>query len=436
MFEVVSDRNFRDCEGTTRREFLKIGTLGAGALTLPGLLAARAAAKTAGKPVKQTSVVWVWLAGGPTHIETFDPHMRAPVEYRSTTGEVTTRLSGVTIGGTFPKIGSVADKMAFVRSFAHNNSGHVGGTHFINTGYDNRSIDNGGAPARPSIGSIVARVRGTNHLITGMPTFVALDRLRSGIDGPAFLGASYSPFDPSGQALKNLSLAVSEKRVDDRRMLLTSLDRLKSSVDRSGAMEGMDRFEQQAFNLVLGGAPEAFNLSKENKKTLARYGKGLGEKLLRARRLVEAGCGFVTLSYGGWDMHQQIERGIKLRSPELDRAVAAFVQDIHERGLADRILLVVTGEFGRTPKVNKNAGRDHWAPLSTLAMAGGGLKMGQVVGESAPKGDVPKSNPIRPQDLMATVFHVLGIDRGVQFINNAGRPVYMIEDGKPIEALV
>jgi uncharacterized protein (DUF1501 family) len=436
MLSILSHQRYRDCDGMLRRDFLKVGALGAGALTLPGLLAARSSAKAAGKPVKDTAVVWLWLAGGPTHVETFDPHMSAPVEYRSTTGQVSTKLPGVTIGGTFPRIAKVAKQMAFVRSFAHNNSGHVGGTHFVNTGYDNRNIDNGGAPARPSLGSIVSRVRGTNHPTTGMPTYVALNRLRSAIDGPAFLGTAYAPFDPNGQALKNLSLAVSEKRVGDRRMLLASLDRLKRDVDATGAMDGMDRFEEQAFDLVLGGAPGAFDLKQEPEKLRARYGKGLGEQMLRARRLCEAGCGFVMLSYGGWDMHNAIEKRMRDRSPELDQAVAAFVEDVHRRGLADRILLVVTGEFGRTPKVNKNAGRDHWAPLSTLAVSGGGLKMGQVVGASTPKGDAPKTPPIRPQDLMATVFQVLGIDRSTQFMSNAGRPVYMIEEGEPIAELV
>jgi uncharacterized protein (DUF1501 family) len=436
MLDIFTDRAYRDCDGMARREFLKIGTLGAGALTLSGLLAARAQAKAAGQQVKDTSVVWVWLAGGPTHVETFDPHMQAPVEYRSVTGEVRTKLRGVTIGGTFAELARVADKMAFVRSFAHNNSGHVGGTHYVNTGYDNRTIDNGGAPARPSIGSIVARVRGSNHPTTGMPTYVALTRLRSAIDGPSFLGTAYAPFDPSGQALKNLSLAVPEKRVGDRRMLLAGLDRLKSTVDRSGAMEGMNRFEQQAFNLVLGGAPDAFNINREKPRTLARYGRGIGQQLLRARRLCEAGCGFVTLAYGGWDMHVRIKDAMERRSPELDQALAAFIEDVHARGLSERILLVVTGEFGRTPRINRNAGRDHWAPLSTLALSGGGLKMGQVVGQSTPKADAPKSAPVSPQDLMATVFHVLGIDPQSQFVNNAGRPVYMIEDGEPIAELV
>ena len=378
--------------------------------------------------------MWLWLGGGPSHIETFDPKMNAPAEYRSVTGEVSTRIPGVSIGGTLPQIAGMADKMAFVRSFAHTNSGHAGGTHYVMTGYDNRVVDNGGQPTKPSMGSIVARARGANHPLSGMPTYVRLGRL--GSDGPSFLGTPFAPFDPTGQALKNMSLAVKGKRLDDRRMLLASLDKMNSVVDKSGLMEGLDRFEEQAFSLVLGEAPDAFDLKGEDPKTVARYGKGLGEQMLRARRLCQAGCGFVTLSYGGWDMHAQIKSNMEKRSPELDRAVSAFLEDIHQRGLNENILLVITGEFGRTPKVNRNGGRDHWAPLSTLALAGGGLRMGQVVGESAPKGDVPKTHAIRPQDLMATVFHVLGIDPHVQFINQAGRPVYMIEDGQPISALI
>lgn len=434
MLNLFTNRRYRDCEGTTRREFIKVGTLGMGAISLPSLLAARKAAAAAGQSVKDTSVVWVWLGGGPTHVETFDPKMTAPSEYRSVTGEVQTALPGVTVGGTFSKIASVAEHMAFVRSFAHNNSGHGGGTHYVMTGYDNRNIDNGGLPSRPSIGSIVSRVRGTNHPVSGMPTYVRLNGI--GADGPAFLGTPFAPFDPNGEARRNMSLVVPEERLADRRALLSGLDRVNRQADQSGLMEGLSKFEEQAFNLVLGNAPEAFDLSKEDPRVVELYGRGLGQQLLRARRLCEAGCGFVTVSYGGWDMHSTIESSLKRRSPELDHAVATFVADCVQRGLDQKILLVITGEFGRTPKVNRNAGRDHWAPLSTLALAGGGLRMGQAVGESAPKVDVPASTPIRPQDLMATIFHVLGIDTGVQFVDQAGRPVYMIEQGKPIAELV
>ncbi|HND55493.1 MAG TPA: DUF1501 domain-containing protein, partial [Pirellulaceae bacterium] len=203
-----------------------------------------------------------------------------------------------------------------------------------------------------------------------------------------------------------------------------------------GIMDGLDQFEKQAFNLVFGDATQAFDLKKENPKVVEKYGKGIGEQLLLARRLCEAGAGFVTLNYGGWDMHGQIEQSMKRTSPALDQAVAAFVEDTYQRGLNEKILLVITGEFGRTPRVNKSAGRDHWAPLSTLALAGGGLKMGQVVGESASKVDVPKSAPITPQDLMATVFQVLGIDQRQSFPSNAGRPTLMVEKGRPISELV
>jgi len=214
------------------------------------------------------------------------------------------------------------------------------------------------------------------------------------------------------------------------------LDRLRRTADRQGVVEGLNAFEQQAFNLVLGKAPEAFDLKKEDPRTVAKYGGGLGGSMLMARRLCEAGCGFVTLSYGGWDMHGNIAKSMNGRGPVVDRAVSAFVDDVHQRGLSDNILLVVTGEFGRTPKINRNKGRDHWAPLSTLALAGGGLRMGQTVGESDAKVYRPKNNPVTPQDLMATVFHVLGIDQGIQFINQGGRPVFMVENGKPIPSLV
>jgi hypothetical protein len=405
-----------------------------GGFGLPQLLAARETAAKSGKKVKDTSVVWLWLGGGPTHVETFDPKMSAPVEYRSVTGETATSVPGVTIGGQFEKIAQQAEHFAFVRSFAHTNSGHGGGTHFLMTGYDNRMVDNGGQPSRPSLGSITARVRGANHKETGMPTYVRLTGI--GADGPAFLGTAYAPFGTNNQAKTNMALHTSLERVEDRRALLESFDTFQRDADRTGLMTGLDAFEKQAFNLVLGDATEAFDLKKENSKVVSRYGKGLGEQLLIARRLCEKGCGFVTLNYGGWDMHGNILQSMKGRAPMLDHAVGTFVQDVQERGLGDNILLVISGEFGRTPKINRNAGRDHWAPLSTLALSGGGLKMGQVVGESDSKVTRPQTRPITPQDLMATVFDVLGIELQTQFVNQGGRPVYMVESGKPIPELV
>jgi hypothetical protein len=434
MLSVVSNRGYRDCDGVTRRDLLRIGALGAGGLTLSGLLAARAEAASVGRRPRDASVVWLWLGGGPTHVETFDPKMSAPSEYRSVTGEVRTVVPGVTIGGTFPRLARVADRMVFVRSFAHENSGHGGGTHWVMTGYDHPPSDNGMAPIRPSAGSILARYRGANHPRSGMPTYVRMGDIHA--DGPAFLGSGCAPFDSGGEAVRNMRLSVPGGRLGERRHLLEGLDRLSRRADTTGLMQGLDDFEKQAFGLLLGNAAAAFDLSREDPRVRESYGDGLGEQMLLARRLCEAGCGFVTIHYGGWDMHGDIQNAMQGISLRMDRAVAAFIEDLDQRGLLDRILLVITGEFGRTPKVNGGAGRDHWAPLSTLALAGGGLKLGGVVGESSDKVEVPATTPVTPQDLMATVFHVLDIPRDIQFRDHAGRPVYMIDRGAPVPELV
>jgi len=435
MLTLQARRQARDCDGQTRRDFLRVGALGAGGVTLSTLLESRARAAAGGGSVPDRSVVWLWLSGGPTHIETFDPKMEAPSEFRSVTGEVKTKVPGLSLGGNFSQMASVADQLAIVRSFAHNDSGHGSGTHFVMTGYSNRNIDNGGLPSRPSLGSICSKVRGANHPVTGMPTYVRLGGI--GSDGPAFLGKSYAPFESTGESKRDMDLRTPLERIDDRRALLTDLDRFQRRADQSGLMDGLSAFESQAFSLVLGNAPKAFDLQAEDPKVVARYGKQtLAQQMLVARRLCEAGCGFVTINYGGWDMHGAIERSMNQRGPEVDRAVAAFLQDVAERGLSENILLVITGEFGRTPKINRNAGRDHWGPLCTLALAGGGLKMGQIVGESDSKAYRPATQAISPQDLMATVFHVLGIDTTRQFVNQSGRPVYMIEGGQPIAELI
>lgn len=444
MLELLFGHRHRTCDGMTRREIMQVGALGLGSLMLPNLLRARAQASARGAAQKDTSVVWLWLSGGPTHIETFDPKMDAPVEYRSAVGAVQTAVPGVHVGGLFPKMGTVADRMAFVRSFAHTNSGHGGGTHWVMTGRDHAGADSGVPPIWPSVGSVMAAVRGPSHPVTGMPAYVGLDGILG--DGGAWLGASYAPFYTSGPARENMRLLVDAERLGDRKMLLETFDRMRRDLDRSGTMEGMDTFVRQAFGLVTGKAREAFDLAKEDPRVMSLYGSGFGQKLLIARRLCEQGCGLVTLAYAnaaqGWDMHgsanqpaHRIEVQMGQAAPPLDHAVAAFIEDLAQRGLSEKILLVITGEFGRTPRINQFGGRDHWAPLSTLALAGGGLKMGQVVGESSARAEVPKSTPITPQDLLATVLHVLGIDPDVQFVDQAGRPQNMVY-GKPIPELV
>jgi hypothetical protein len=275
-----------------------------------------------------------------------------------------------------------------------------------------------------------------------MPSYVRLDGLYA--DGPDWLGTAYSPFDIGGQARSNMNLSVDFGRLRDRRGLLGSLDRVQRRVDQSGLMAGLDAFEAQAFDLILGRAKEAFDFTREDPRLRERYnaaGTSLGDKLLQARRLCEAGCSFVTMhysnSYQGWDMHEKIVPQLESACPPLDQAIATLLDDLAERGLSEKVLVVMTGEFGRTPRINHVAGRDHWGPLCTLALAGGGLQMGQVVGESTARAEVPKSTPIYPKDLMATIFHVMGIDPALQFVDRSGRPTFLLPDGaKPIAELI
>lgn len=433
MFNLFGRRSFQDCAGNSRREFLKVGALGLTGIGLPQLLQAQAQGAVSKKGAGK-SVVWIWLGGGATHIETFDPKMEAPMEFRSCVGSVATKVPGIEIGGLFPKMAEMADRMAFVRSFAHGNSGHSGGTHYVMTGVDHPPADAGMPPIRPSFGSVASRLRGANNPDSGIPTYVRLDGLYA--DGPNWLGPQYSPFDVGGEARNNMNMQVDLARLGDRRSLLDQVDRLNRKIDRGGQLNGLDQFETQAFDLILGRAKEAFDLNREDPRLRDKYnalGTNLGDRLLMARRLCEAGVGFVTLhyanSYQSWDMHEKIEPQLKQACPPLDHAVTTFLQDLADRGMSDDVLLVITGEFGRTPRINGVAGRDHWGPLCTLALAGGGLKMGQVVGESSNKAEVPKSTPITPKELMATIFHVMGLDPQVQLNDPAGRPQYLLPEG-------
>src|SRR5262245_56727052 len=301
MLNVLSHRQDTNCAGTSRRDFLKIGALGLGGFLLPDLLRVRAAAAANGQPTRNTSVVWLWLGGGPTHVETFDPKMTAPVEFRSTVGAVQTNVPGIELGGVFPRMAQVADKMAFVRSFAHRNSGHGGGTHWVMTGYDFPPADAGQAPVKPGLGAVLARHRGANSA-AGLPTYVRLGGIYG--DGPAWLGSPYAPFDTGGEAQRNMNLKLALDRLADRKGLLKKFDAFQRRADRSGVVEGLDSFETQAFELMLSRAREVFDLNREDPRVRDRYGRGgLGEQMLVARRLCEAGVGFVTLHHGGWDMH-------------------------------------------------------------------------------------------------------------------------------------
>ena len=445
MLNLLRSPTRAKCDGSTRRDFLQVGALGVLGFSLADLLRARAAAAAAGKPASRKSIIYLFLDGGASQIETFDPKTESPAEYRALFGAIQTRLPGVQFGSQLPQMAALADRMSIVRTLTHADGDHGGATHWMKTGYPWPPEFLGKAPIipqqSPSIGSVVARYRGSNSPETGVPTYVRVMGRHGGYPGDdaAWLGQAYAPLRcgrGNNTLIDNLSLRITPERLGDRRTLMRAFDRLNRQVDQSGLMDGMDSFEQQAVNMVLGKATEAFDLSREDPRVRERYGPGLGEELLLARRLCEAGAGFVTLNNGYWDHHGGIIPGLKELCPPLDHAVAAFMEDVAQRGISDDILLVVTGEFGRTPRVNGGPGRDHWAELNSALFIGGGLQMGQVVGESDAKGAYPKNRPVSPQDFMATLFQVLGIDLSVQYVDPSGRPRYMIESGEPLAELL
>ncbi len=422
-----------------RRDFLRIGGLTLGGLSLPSLLAARAAAAQSGMPVTDKSVIFLFLHGGPSQIETFDPKLSAPQDIRSTTGEVPTKLPGITFGGTFPRLAKLADKLTVVRSFTTGDANH-----------DIKPIvgrDTLGA----NLGSLYSRVVGANHPLSGMPTNVALfpravDPARQketaqfgNFASTGSLGAAYAPFVPgAGADLQNdMQLSLPMNRLDDRRILLSNLDRVKATLDAAEGTQGLDAIREQAFSTIVSGVSDAFDLSKEDPKTVARYdtaplvrpdqisrrwnnynnyvdnAQTVGKLLLLARRLCERGCGFVTVTTNFvWDMHADVNNagcseGMDYMGTPLDYAVSAFIEDVHARGLADKILLVACGEMGRTPRVDKNGGRNHWGDLAALLLVGGGLKMGQVIGQSTRDAGQPQTEPITNKHLVSTVLHTL-----------------------------
>ena len=469
MLTIRDPNNDRNCQGFARREFLKIGALGFGGLGLPSLLEVKARAAEAGIPVTGKSVVFLFLQGGPAHIEMFDPKPEAPVEIGSITGHVSTKLPGVQFGGTFPQMGQIADRLAVVRSYASQNSGHT-----------YQAVASGGNELKATMGALYARVAGTTEAKTGMPTNTLIlpeaiqPDLKLGknfetgalptLTAAGELGPNFAAFNPTGggQLRQNMELKLPPARFDDRRYLLSRLDRIRRPVDADGLLEGVDKYQQQAFEVISRGVADAFDLTREDARTIARYDTShlftnkevqrwgdmrrssnlLGKQMLLARRLCEAGCGFVTVSDCGWDMHSNGNSpkhlgGMWWLGPQVDHAVAAFVQDVEERGLTDKILLVVTGEMGRSPRINRNGGRDHYGGLTSLVFAGGGLKMGQVIGQSDNHATKPATTPYSPKNLLATVMHTLFDVGQLRISSSVRRDLIRITDStKPIDGLL
>ncbi len=469
MLRISDTKAAHTCEGFMRRDFLRIGALGAMGLTLPDLLRARAETSSPLHGiVRDRSVVFLFLNGGPSHIESFDPKMDAPSEVRSIFGEVKTKLPGITFGSHFPQMAARADQFSIVRSYGSGNSGHT-----------YQKVASGDNPTKAAMGAIYSRIAGTNDPSHGLPNNVLVvpeavnAELKLGsnfetkalptLTDPGEIGSSHRAFNPQGggNLKQDMELKLSPERFEDRRSLLNHLDQLKRSADE-GALEGTDRYQQQAFDIVTGAAADAFDLSREDPRTVARYDTSklfdirevtrwhdmarasnmLGKQMLMARRLCEAGCGFVTVSDCGWDHHSNNNSpkglgGFSWLAPQVDHAVSAFIDDVRERGLEEKILLVVTGEMGRTPKINKNGGREHYGELTPLVFFGGGLKMGQVVGASDNHATRALTTAYRPQHMMATIMHSLFDIGELRLAQNLpGNLKDAITEGKPIRELI
>ena len=430
MFQITGSAH-RFCDGVSRRNFLQVGAFGAG-LTLAGALQSRAASKKSeggsASPTKLKSAIFVYLGGGPSHIDMYDPKPDAPAEYRGEFAAIDTDVPGVQLSEHFPMQAKMMSKLAVVRSLIsvdeHSDS-------LVTTGYPERV---NATAAHPSFGSVVSKVRGEGS--GAVPPYVSLRGMSKGTE-PGYLGISHRPFTPGGPGNANLKLAsnVTADRLDDRKALLGSFDDLRRDLDTTGSMKGMDSYTGRAIEMVTGGVVRtALDLKKEDAKTLERY-KGV-EQFLTARRLVEAGVGFVTLSYGGWDTHSDNFKSLKKQLPPLDRAIANLIQDLSDKGMGDDVVLMVAGEFGRTPKVNMTAGRDHWSPVMSALVAGGGLRMGQAVGASTARGERPKDNPVTVPQVLATIYRAIGIDPAQTFTNGSGRPMYVLDDRESVKELV
>jgi uncharacterized protein (DUF1501 family) len=437
----------------TRRSFLKAGYLGLAGLGLSDLLRAQASAGTRA-PADDLSVILVWLDGGPPQHETYDPKPDAPAEFRGPLKAIDTRVPGMQVSELLPYHARLADKIALIRSMHHNNGDHFAAAHWMLTGYlGSNAADL--APQYPSMASVITKLKGAKR--SGMPAYVGLPSTHSvglapGYHGGAYLGVAYNPFsadgDPNadGYRVPNLALpsGVDPTRFDNRRGLLAAFDGARRDVDESGLVNGLDRFGQEAFAMVTGPAARAaFDLSKESPRLRDRYGRHTwGQSALLARRLVQAGVRFVTLTYGGWDFHASLHEGMKNVLPILDNAVGSLIDDLDVHGMLDSTIVIVMGEFGRTPRLNNGLpgiavpGRDHWGEVMSVLVAGGGLAGGRPIGSSNAKGEVPKDRPIKPQDLVVTLYRRLGIEPDIAFKNRAGRPIPIGAGGQAIEELL
>jgi hypothetical protein len=454
-----------NCERISRRDSLKLGLSAATGLGFSDLLrlrsiGAEASANIPGaklapsliaKPVSMaaqpTSCILVWLDGGPTHYETFDPKPKAPKEIRGEFDAIETRTPGMYFSQELKKLASISDKLAVVRSICHNQGNHGAGNHYMMTGAPTRIPVGCGAfvSFHPSLGSTVAYMR--REELGALPGYFSMPSMsRSG--GPNFLGAKYAPFvvgdDPNRERFRVRDVALpnglTEGRFSDRRSLRADLDTLARFADpaASDPVVAQDSYVQQGYDLVTSPqAQRAFDINLESDRVRDRYGRNsFGQRALLARRLVEAGVPFITLYEGGWDHHTNLFPSLKKRLPGFDQTVSNLIQDLDERGLLETTLVIVLGEFGRTPQINKDGGRDHWSNAMSVMFAGCGTPGGQVVGATDPRGYSAVERVLSPENFASTVYHKLGIDPDHILYNPQGRPAHLVSDPTPIQELM
>jgi hypothetical protein len=380
------------------------------------------------RPPRKAAIL-IYLPGGPSQLDTYDPKPAAPLEYRGEFAAIPTRVPGIAVCELFPKQAALMDQLAVVRSVTGAADEHSDAQ--VMSGWTEGQNRNAG---RPALGAALSKLRGA--AVPGMPPFVSLRGLTKGLE-PGFLGVAHRAFTPFGPGMANLQLppSVTLERLEDRKALLKGFDRLRHDVDASGTAAGLDALTARAFEVVTSGAVrKALDVEAEDPRVRDRYGKATA--FLTARRLVEAGVGCVTLAVGGWDTHGNNFRTLRRQLPEVDAAVATLVEDLRRRGLDKDVVVVMWGEFGRTPRINRAAGRDHWPAVMSCLVAGGGLQMGQAVGSSSARGEYAKDRPVHVQNVLATVYHALGIDPALTFNDASGRPVPLLEDPRPVEELV
>ncbi len=450
MFRLNLGRSPRYCDGLSRRSFLALGIAGLAQVSLAQLARAREASEAK----KNTSVILLWLDGGPSHMDLYDMKPDAPAEYRGLWKPIHTRVPGFDITEMFPKQAKVTDKFSIVRSLHHDTGDHFSGAHRMLTAKDMGVSGANTTGKFPSIGAIVNRELGPRH--RGVPGYVAIPHAASiglspGYFAGNFLGAQHNPFQPGGDPnspnyhVNNINLAagLTVPRLEDRRSLVQHFDSARRLLDDLADVQAMDRFEQEAFDFISGPrARRAFDIGSEDPKLRDRYGRhNWGQSTLLARRLVEAGSTFVTVHFGGWDHHWNLKQGMEAYLPIVDSAVSALFEDLDERGLLETTLVVLCGEFSRTPKMNNGAGqgtpgRDHWGEAMFCLLGGGGVKGGQIVGSTDRLGQRPHTRPLTPANIHATIYHVLGIDPKLQLLDPSGRPVSVLDDPTPIQELL